>query len=117
MLSQEEYEREYPYMAVLANKGRQAPNGGHYQAPLVQVTPGMHSYGPVVYSSGSSFAMIRNNNNKPMLPYLAGLNELSMEITPKIHDEVRQCTLRTFDPIGCNIAGVHKAMGLLHPYQ
>lgn len=111
MLSQEDYEREYPYMAVLANKARQAPNGGFYKN-LVQ-SPGMHWYGPVVNSNESTFALIRNNGNKPLLPYLSGLNNIAAEITPQIHQEVRQCTLRTFDPIGCNIAGAHKAMGLL----
>ena len=116
MLSQEDYEREYPYMAVLAKIGRAPPNRGYYQPPIVQTGPGMHSYGTQVYSNGLSYMMMRNDRNKP-LPYLSGLNEISKLVTPEIHDEVRQCTLRTMDPAGCNIAGVHKAMGLLHPYQ
>lgn len=108
MLSEEEYQRDYPYMKRYAEMSRVPPNRGFFQAPLYQGGVGMLDHAGSVAVNSQFYVFMANNYNAPT-PYLSGLNQFAAEVTPKLHEEVRQCTLRTRDPVGCNIAGVDKA--------
>jgi hypothetical protein len=98
-----------PSFAEYAYKGWAPANNGFY-GPPTQQTGGLGSHGGPVSADGRSYIYMVNDHNRT-IPYMSGISNFAEGVTPLIHQEVRECTQRTQDPVMCNFMGVRTAMG------
>ena len=72
-----------------------------------------------IYANEYSFLYMKHGHNN-ILPYRGNIHNFSKDVTPELRREVTDCSFRTLNPAGCQIAAIQrvvsKAEETPHPF-
>ena len=81
------------------------PNGGYYKR-WIQGSVGMMEPLPLWSNEYSHVYMKHGQNN--ILPYRGNLKKFAPSVTPKLLEQVLECSLDTVNPAGCQDAAIRR---------
>jgi hypothetical protein len=97
-----------PYWAAMARRGLGPTNNAYYKE-YNNTSPG--GLGPMFISNNEYFYTAMRLGHNYILPYKSGLQNFSPLVTPRLKNQVSECTRITYQPSACQWGAVSSLIG------